>query len=213
MSPDDTRADPASREHARSQARRSKPAHAEASHTLCMKPESPGGVGVPPVCWTEFRFLGRASKRREPGARAPPEFRKRMVALARAGRGVENIAREFEPCVATIRGWIKQADRHASGFARLSVRRPGSGSNATGPLSRARADTGLSHGFWMMVFRVISTGQIGRANLWTPHSSPPPHGAIYSKVPQPGFFGSLRISSMVRASTLAFRSISAAIAS
>ena len=34
-----------------------------------------------------------------------------MIALARAGRSVEDLAREFEPCVATIHGWIKQADR------------------------------------------------------------------------------------------------------
>ena len=27
------------------------------------------------------------------------------------GRSVEDLAREFEPCAATIHGWIKQADR------------------------------------------------------------------------------------------------------
>ena len=41
----------------------------------------------------------------------PAEFRDQIVALARAGRSVESLAREFEPCVATIHGWIKQADR------------------------------------------------------------------------------------------------------
>ncbi len=41
----------------------------------------------------------------------PAEFREQIVALARAGRSVEDLAREFEPCVATIHGWIKQADR------------------------------------------------------------------------------------------------------
>jgi len=41
----------------------------------------------------------------------PAEFREQIVALARTGRGVEDLAREFEPCVATIHGWIKQADR------------------------------------------------------------------------------------------------------
>ena len=34
-----------------------------------------------------------------------------MVALARSGRSVEELAREFEPCAATIHGWLKQADR------------------------------------------------------------------------------------------------------
>lgn len=33
------------------------------------------------------------------------------MALARAGRSVEALAREFEPYAATIHGWIKQADR------------------------------------------------------------------------------------------------------
>ncbi len=33
------------------------------------------------------------------------------MALARTGRSVEDLAREFEPCAATIHGWIKQADR------------------------------------------------------------------------------------------------------
>lgn len=40
----------------------------------------------------------------------PPEFRAQIVALARAGRGVEDLAREFEPCSHTIRGWICAAD-------------------------------------------------------------------------------------------------------
>jgi transposase len=41
----------------------------------------------------------------------PAEFREQMVALARSGRSVEELAMEFEPCAATIHGWIKQADR------------------------------------------------------------------------------------------------------
>ena len=40
----------------------------------------------------------------------PAEFREQIVALARAGRSVESLAREFEPCVATIHGWVKQAE-------------------------------------------------------------------------------------------------------
>ena len=34
-----------------------------------------------------------------------------IVALARARRSTEDLAREFGPCAATIHGWIKQADR------------------------------------------------------------------------------------------------------
>lgn len=39
----------------------------------------------------------------------PTEFREQIIALARAGRSIESLSREFEPCVATIHGWIKQA--------------------------------------------------------------------------------------------------------
>lgn len=39
----------------------------------------------------------------------PAEFREQIIALARAGRSIESLSREFEPCVATIHGWIKQA--------------------------------------------------------------------------------------------------------
>ena len=40
----------------------------------------------------------------------PTEFRAQLVALARAGRSVESLAREYEPCAATIHGWIKQVE-------------------------------------------------------------------------------------------------------
>ena len=40
----------------------------------------------------------------------PAEFRDQIVALAKAGRSVESLAREFEPCVATIHGWVKQSE-------------------------------------------------------------------------------------------------------
>ena len=39
----------------------------------------------------------------------PTEFRDELVALARAGRSVESLAREYEPCAATIHDWVKQA--------------------------------------------------------------------------------------------------------
>jgi transposase len=46
----------------------------------------------------------------------PTEFREQIIALARSGRSVESLAREFEPCVATIHLWLKQA-REDSGEA------------------------------------------------------------------------------------------------
>lgn len=40
----------------------------------------------------------------------PPEFRRRLVELARAGRTPEALAREFEPTAQSIRQWVRQAD-------------------------------------------------------------------------------------------------------
>lgn len=39
----------------------------------------------------------------------PADFRDQIIALARSGRSVESLARELEPCAATIAGWIRQA--------------------------------------------------------------------------------------------------------
>jgi len=43
----------------------------------------------------------------------PAAFREQIVALHRAGRSIEELAKEFEPCVATIHTWVKQAERDA----------------------------------------------------------------------------------------------------
>jgi transposase len=40
----------------------------------------------------------------------PPEFRHQMVELVRAGRGPEELAKQFEPSAPTIRSWVRQAD-------------------------------------------------------------------------------------------------------
>jgi transposase len=39
----------------------------------------------------------------------PPEFREQLMALVRAGRTPEELAKEFEPSVQTIRNWVGQA--------------------------------------------------------------------------------------------------------
>ena len=41
----------------------------------------------------------------------PPEFRRRMVELVRAGREPEELAETFDPSAQSIRNWIVQADR------------------------------------------------------------------------------------------------------
>jgi len=42
-----------------------------------------------------------------------PEYRRRIVERARAGRSVSELAREFEPSVETIRQWVKQSELDA----------------------------------------------------------------------------------------------------
>ena len=41
----------------------------------------------------------------------PPEFRRQMVELVRAGRSPQDLAEEFEPSAQAIRTWVKQAER------------------------------------------------------------------------------------------------------
>src|SRR5438309_5727539 len=43
----------------------------------------------------------------------PPEFRRQMVELVRAGRTPEELAREFEPSAQAIWNWVRQAERDA----------------------------------------------------------------------------------------------------
>ena len=45
-----------------------------------------------------------------PHAPYPPEFRRRLVDLVRAGRGAESLAREFKVTAVTVRKWVEQAD-------------------------------------------------------------------------------------------------------
>ena len=40
----------------------------------------------------------------------PPEFRRQMVELVRAGRSPEELAQEFEPTAQSIRNWIGRAE-------------------------------------------------------------------------------------------------------
>ena len=42
------------------------------------------------------------------GTAYPDEFRSKLLDLHDSGRSVASLAREFEPCEATIRNWLKQ---------------------------------------------------------------------------------------------------------
>ena len=59
----------------------------------------------------------------------PPEFRRQMVDLVRAGRDPDDLAKEFEPTAQSIRYWVAVAD-HSEG------RRP----EASDTLSSAERD-------------------------------------------------------------------------
>jgi transposase len=41
----------------------------------------------------------------------PPELRRRLVELVRAGRSAESLAEEYEPSGQAIRNWVRQAER------------------------------------------------------------------------------------------------------
>ncbi len=41
----------------------------------------------------------------------PPELRRRLVEMVRAGRSPSELAEQFEPSEQCIRNWVKQADR------------------------------------------------------------------------------------------------------
>jgi transposase len=41
----------------------------------------------------------------------PPEFKRRLVEMVRAGRLPEELAEKFEPTAQSIRNWVAQADR------------------------------------------------------------------------------------------------------
>ncbi len=45
----------------------------------------------------------------------PPEFRRQMVELVRAGRTPDELGKEFEPASEWIRNWVRQADRDEGG--------------------------------------------------------------------------------------------------
>jgi transposase-like protein len=53
------------------------------------------------------------STMRKTRAAYPPEFRRQMVELVRAGRSPEELAREFEPTAQSIRNWLAQSERNA----------------------------------------------------------------------------------------------------
>ena len=81
------------------------------------------GSGVPPVWWTLSELRRRVSECRERDVLTRLSFAN--IAFARAGRGVEDLAREFEPCSHTTRSWLRTAGvaegRHAPAVDELAV--------------------------------------------------------------------------------------------
>src|SRR5262245_21995560 len=67
--------------------------------------------GVAPVSWTQWLFRVRKESRMPRGQRIyPAEYRRQLVELVRAGRGPEELSREFGPTSRSIRNWVQQAD-------------------------------------------------------------------------------------------------------
>src|SRR5262245_3868184 len=69
---------------------------------------------VDPVSWTPEDLCRRSPPMPSKGRKRapyPPEFRRQMVDLVRAGRTPKELEREFEPTAQTIRNWVAQADR------------------------------------------------------------------------------------------------------
>ena len=64
----------------------------------------------------------------------PPEFRRRLVELVRAGRTPESLAKDFEPTAQAIRGWVRQADLDAG------ARTDGTTTEERGELARLRRE-------------------------------------------------------------------------
>jgi transposase len=64
----------------------------------------------------------------------PPEFRRRIVELVRAGRTPESLAQEFEPSAPSIRSWVRQAKLDTG------TRTDGVTSDERGELARLRQE-------------------------------------------------------------------------
>ncbi len=52
-------------------------------------------------------------KKSAPPAPYPPELRRRLIELVRAGQTPEELAKKFEPTSQSIRNWVRQADLDA----------------------------------------------------------------------------------------------------
>ena len=50
------------------------------------------------------------AKKSAPPPPYPPEFRRRLIELVRAGQSPEELSRKFEPTAQSIRNWVRQAD-------------------------------------------------------------------------------------------------------
>ena len=49
-------------------------------------------------------------KKSAPPPPYPPEFRRRLIELVRAGESPEALSKRFEPTAQSIRNWVRQAD-------------------------------------------------------------------------------------------------------
>jgi transposase len=68
----------------------------------------------------------------------PPEFRRQIVELVRAGRSPSELAREFEPSVQAIRNWVAEAGRQEGRLPSSPAASAGLTANEREELARLR---------------------------------------------------------------------------
>ena len=98
----------------------------------------------------------------------PPEFRRQMIELVRAGRSPEELAKEFEPSAQAIRNWVAQADRDEG------RRSDGLTHAERSELARLRKVAGIETPFCGRTFRVTAVAWRKASAITAGRCSPNP---------------------------------------
>lgn len=111
---------------------------------------------------------------------SPPEFRRQMVELVRAGRTPEELAREFEPTAQSIWNRVRQADRDAG------KRTDGPTSIEREELTRRRRENARLR----QEHDILAKGEVDQKGVRWPAFPPNAWFARESKATPSGFAGS-----------------------
>lgn len=81
---------------------------------LTVRERSVGSFGIERVCWILSAWRRKVHQWPVSIPRShPPDFRQKVVELARSGRRLDDLAVEFQLARQTVRNWVKQADLDA----------------------------------------------------------------------------------------------------